>query len=359
MLFTPAKLGTLSIPNRFMRSATAERMADDQTGQPLPSLKACWQTLAEGGCGLIISGHMYVHPSGKCHPEMTAIYSDDHIAPLRALTDAVHQAGGLVAAQINHGGFQCDPQSVQAPIAPSAFLAEFIAQPMRSMTTAEIEMLIDAYAQAARRAKAAGFDAVQLHGAHGYLINQFISPYSNLRKDEWGGDLNSRTRFLREITRAVRQQVGQSYPVFIKFGMQDGLPDGLTAAEGAEVVAMMADMGLDGIEISGGLRASNSKRGINQPDREAYFRPLAQLARTRTKLPIILVGGLRSRSVMEELLESNDADFVSLCRPFINQPDFPNALKAGTVEISGCISANNCWAKNPGEGIACKCPLPE
>jgi 2,4-dienoyl-CoA reductase-like NADH-dependent reductase (Old Yellow Enzyme family) len=155
----------------------------------------------------------------------------------------------------------------------------------------------------------------------------------------------------------VRKQVGQDYPVFIKFGMQDGLPDGLTAAEGAEVIAMMATMGLDGVEISGGLRASNTKRGINQTDREAYFRPLAQFARAHTSLPIILVGGMRSRSVMEEILETNEADFISLCRPLINQPDFPNALKAGTLDKSACISANHCWAEEPGVGIACKCPL--
>jgi 2,4-dienoyl-CoA reductase-like NADH-dependent reductase (Old Yellow Enzyme family) len=356
-LFTPAKIGSLILSNRILRSATAERMADDNNGYPLPSMKALWVALAKGGCGLIISGHMYIHPSGKCHPEMSGIFSDAHIAPWQALTDAVHQAGGRVAAQINHSGLQCEVGCVADPIAPSAIEADFINQPIRAMTENEIELLIDAYAQAARRAKSAGFDAIQIHGAHGYLISQFLSPFANRRTDAWGGDTLERTHFLREVVRAIRQQIGRDYPVFIKLGMQDGLEDGLTAAEGAQIVAMLAGMGLDAVEISGGLRASNSKRGISKPEREAYFRQLAKLARANTSLPLALVGGLRSRSIMDELLDSNEVDFISLCRPLINAPDFPNQLKSGAVRKSACISANNCWALGPGIGIGCKCQI--
>ena len=355
LLFTPGKIGNLKIPNRILRSATAERMADDE-GRPLTRLKDCWVELARGGVGLIITGHMYVHPSGKCHPEMTGIYSDDLIPDLYEAVKAAHKSGGKIAAQINHGGMQCAEETVEGTIAPSDIEEEFLSQPAREMTTKEISMLIDAYAQAAGRAKEASFDAVQLHGAHGYLINQFISPFVNRRIDQWGGDLDGRTRFLREVILAVRQQVGPEYPVFIKFGMEDGLKGGLKAEEGAKVISWMQEWGLDAIEISGGIRSKNSMKGIKSEDREAYFRPLAKLARPLTDLPLILVGGLRSRSVMESVLSSGHADFISLSRPLINDPEFPNRLRSGEVNKSGCLSSNNCWPLNSGEGIACKCP---
>jgi len=356
LLFTPAKIGNLELPNRIIRSATAERMANDVDGKPRDQLKSLWVNLAKGGTGLLITGHMVVHPSGKCHPEMTGIYSDDQIPTLKTLVSAVHLAGGKIAAQINHGGMQCAREAVNGTIAPSAIDAEFLKQPARGLTTAEIDMLIDAFAQAARRAKQAGFDAVQIHGAHGYLINQFISPYTNRRTDQWGGDLQGRTRFLKEVALSVRKQVGPNYPVFIKFGMEDGLDGGLTAEAGAEVIAMMAEMGLDAVEISGGIGANSVLKGIKSPSREAYFRPLAQLARRKTDLPIILVGGMRSKTVMEHVLTSGDAKFVAMCRPLIREPNFPNMMKMGAQETSMCISSSNCWAENLGEGIACKCP---
>ena len=356
LLFTSAKIGSLEIANRIIRSATAEDMASDLDGSPTEQLKSLWADLAKGGTGLIISGHLYIHPSGKCHPEMTGIYSDDLIPALKDCVDAVHNAGGKIAAQINHGGMQCAKESVTGTIAPSAIDDDFLSQPAREMTLDEINMLIDAFAQAARRAKTAGFDAVQIHSAHGYLISQFNSPYINKRSDEWGGDLQDRTRFLREVTRAIREEVGADYPVFIKFGMEDGKEGGLSAEEGAEIIAMMEEMGLDGIEISGGVGASSVRKGIKNASKEAYFRPYIQLARQKTNLPLIIVGGMRSKTVMEEVLSSGDADFVAICRPLINDPNFPNLLKEGKIETSECISSSNCWSKNLGEGIACKCP---
>ncbi len=355
-LFTPGKIGTLKIKNRLIRSATAERMADE-LGYPRQQYYDFYRELAAGGAGLIISGHMYVHPSGKCHPEMTGVYSDDQVPGLARLADTIHAEGGKVAVQINHGGMQCAKEATDGTIAPSNINEDFLQQPACEMTVAEIEMIIDAYAQAAQRVKEAGIAGVQIHGAHGYLINQFLSPFANKREDEWGGDFERRTRFLREVTRAVREQVGSDYPVFIKFGMLDGVKGGLTANEGAQAIALMAEMGLDGIEISGGIRAPNSKKGIRRPEEEAYFRPLAQQARPVTDLPIALVGGLRTRGVMEDVLASGDADFISICRPLISEPDFPNLLKAGAKDKSRCISSNNCWADESGVGISCKCPL--
>jgi len=350
LLFTPGQIGTLNLPNRLARSATAERLAEAD-GKPTPQLKQFYQELARGGVGLIITGHLYIHPSGKCHPEMTGIYSDGLMPGLAELTDAVHREGGRVVAQINHGGMQCSPETVSETLAPSAIDASFLQQPAREMRPDEIEDLIQAFAQAARRAQEVGFDGVQLHGAHGYLINQFLSPTVNRRSDEWGGDLQGRMRFLRRVCRAVREQVGADYPVFIKLGMVDGVEGGLALEESLEVVAALEELGLDGVETSGGVQADSSRPN----PKEAYFRPLAQAARETTQLPILLVGGLRAREEMEDVLASGDADFVSLCRPLICEPDLPKRMQAGLQERARCISGNRCWPKRTGEGITCKC----
>lgn len=355
-LFTPGDIGTLVLPNRLVRSATAERMANPD-GTPKPGLKALYQELARGGVGLIITGHMYVHPSGKAHPEMMGVYSDDMVPGLAELADAVHQEGGRAVVQINHGGMQCSRETVPETIAPSAVTAPSSERPAREMTPDEIALLIEAYGQAARRAKEAGFDGVQIHAAHGYLISQFLSPFINHRADEWGGDLEGRMRFLGAVCRAVRKQVGPEYPVFVKLGMMDGVEGGLTADESVRVVAALGGMGLDGVEISGGIASDATRTGIRSESDEAYYRPLAQQARPMTKLPIVLVGGFRSRKVMEDVLAAGDADFISLCRPLICEPDLPNRLRAGTQERSACISANRCWPDEMDEGIACKCRI--
>ncbi len=350
ILFTPGQIGNLNLPNRLVRSATAERLADP-AGRPTPRLEALYRELVQGGVGLIITGHMYIHPSGKAHPEMTGIYADELIPGLVELADAVHQEGGRVVAQINHGGMQCSTETLSETLAPSALDADFLPQPAREMTPDEIAQLIQAYAQAARRAQEAGFDGVQLHGAHGYLISQFLSPYVNRRKDAWGGDLGGRARFLRAVCRAVRAQVGPDYPVLVKLGLVDGVAGGLALEEGVQVAAASEEIGLDGVEISGGVQLSS----VRPDPQEPYFRSLAQAARPMTRLPLLLVGGLRSQQVMEEILAAGEADFISLCRPLICEPDWPNRLRLGLQERSRCISGSRCWPKKTGEGITCKC----
>lgn len=356
LLFTPGKIGSLEISNRLVRSATAERMADDN-GQPRPKMVDFYRQLARGGVGLIITGHMYIHPSGKAHEEMTGIYNDGFIPHLKKLADAIHEEGGLGIVQINHGGMHVDEESVSVPIAPSAYDDESMNKPAREMTEGEITTLIDAFGQAARRTKEAGFDGVQIHGAHGYLISQFLSPAVNKREDEWGGEISRRAKFLRKVYKAVRNQVGKEFPILIKLAMKDGVDGGLDFEESLEVVKMCEEIGIDGIEISSGFKFPSSRKGIRQETEEAYFLPFAKKARPITTLPLILVGGMRSKTVMEKVLADGYADFVSLCRPLINDPDFPNKLRLGQKEKSDCISSNNCWAEGKGIGIFCKCPV--
>lgn len=359
-LFTPFTFGSLTIPNRLVRSATAERMAEPDGAIPQKMLDF-YRRLAQGGVGLIITGHMFVHPTGKAHPEMTGVYDDILLDGLSRLAEAVHAEGGLVAAQINHAGLKADPEMVAIPLAPSAVADERLSsRTPRALRVDEIEMLLDAFGQAARRVQEAGFDAVQIHSAHGYLGSQFLSPAANQRTDEWGGSLENRMHFLRRVAREVRAQVGRDYPVFTKLGMQDGFAGGLTLEDGLRVAASLKGMGIDAAELSSGFGSKtlvSSRKGVRKPEEEAYFLPFAKAVREVTDLPLMLVGGFRSRPVMERVLADGDADFISMCRPLINDPDFPNKLRAGELERSGCISANNCWAKEMEEGIACKCPL--
>jgi 2,4-dienoyl-CoA reductase-like NADH-dependent reductase (Old Yellow Enzyme family) len=351
-LFEPKSVGTLEIPNRFVRSATAERLADDK-GSPLPQLGEMYAALARGGVGLIINGHTYVHPSGRAHAGMSGIYDDELIPAWESVVQATHEAGGVLAMQINHGGRQCDPAVIEGPLlAPSAVSMNTDAQRPVEMSERDIQNIIRAFADAAGRAKAAGFDAVQIHSAHGFLISEFNSPASNWRRDAWGGKLTRRVRFLETVTAAVRDVVGNDYPLFVKLGTKDWVRDGLTEDEGVEIIAHLADMGLDAVEISGGIGRGNTPAGIRRPDQEAFFLPIARKARQVTDLPIILVGGFRSREVMEHVLDEGSADFISLCRPLIREPDLPNRLQAGQAAAT-CISCNRCRPL-PGElGISC------
>jgi len=357
VLFDKALIGTLTLRNRLVRSATAEIMADED-GRPLPQLAELYGELACGGVGLITTGHMYVHPTGKAHPGMTGIFSDDLISGLATLADTVHVEGGAIAAQINHAGRQSRGDVVADPMGPSEHPAMPPRSGAREMTIDEIDMLIDAYAQAARRAREAGFDAVQIHAAHGYLVSQFLSPIANRRTDEWGGNLENRTQFMKRIIAAVREQVGPDFPVFAKLGMRDESSEGLTLEEGVEIIRQLSDMGLDAVEISGGLAETgtfNIAGDIKPGENEATFRSWAQAARDAADLPVILVGGMRSLATMEDVLQSGDAQMISMCRPLICEPDLPNRLSSGASEASACVSKNRCWPRKGDIGISCKC----
>lgn len=359
-LFSPVKIGALELKNRLVRSATAEHLATEPIGRATPALASLYGELARGGVGLLITGHAYVAPEGKAHTEMLSAHCDQVVPGLRTLTGAVHAGGGRIALQINHAGRQCEDPNVSRTLAPSAVPTPSGSTP-QEMTPDEIVEAIDAFGQAARRAQSAGFDAVQLHAAHGYLIGQFLSPHTNRRQDAWGGDFERRLRFLASVCEAVRGQVGREFPVFVKLGMMDNLelvPDGLTPDDGARIVSRLADLGLDAVEVSGGNgggAAFNGRVGVGSKVPEAYFRPLARRAKAATQLPVMLVGGLRSRAVMDDVLAAGDADLISLCRPLIREPDLPKRLQNGQATVSACISGGRCWPSELGQGIACKC----
>ena len=360
MLFTPGSIGLLELPNRLVRSATAERMADED-GNPLPSLRSLYGELSKGGVGLIISGHLYISPEGKCHPEMTGIDTDSKTPGLEELVQAAHKAGGKVVAQLNHGGGKCALETQKIVYSASPANSDSIfGRTVKELSQKSIRAIIADFALAARRVQNAGFDGVQIHAAHGYLASQFLSPLTNTRKDQWGGNLPNRQRFLKEVCLAVRESVGDEYPVLIKFGIADGVPGGLSLEDGLDTASYFESWGIDGVEISSGFSGdlfSSIQTGIKSFADEGYFLPFVKKAREVTELPILAVGGFRSRMVMEKTLLSGVADFISLCRPLIRDARLPARFLSGEIEVSDCISANLCWADGLGEGISCKCPI--
>jgi 2,4-dienoyl-CoA reductase-like NADH-dependent reductase (Old Yellow Enzyme family) len=328
----------------------------DLDGRPEQPLADLYRELARGGIGLIITGHVFVHEGGRCRLRMTGIHSDDLLPGLEMLTKAVHEENGRVVVQINHGGRQCPPEAIPGPpVAPSPVAPSKDSERPQELNEEGIKEIITAFGDAAGRGKAAGFDGVQIHAAHGYLINQFNSPAANWRRDRWGGTPAGRMRFLEEVAASVRDGVGDDYPVLIKLGMEDYVRDGLTLKDSVEIVRQLADWGIDGLEVSGGIGRTSVRKDILRLEDEAYFLDAARQARGATDLPIILVGGMRSKQVMEEILQESSADFISMSRPLIREPDLPIRLREGQ-DRAFCISCNRCWPP-PGEyGIACHDP---
>ncbi|MFZ5587721.1 MAG: NADH:flavin oxidoreductase [Thermodesulfobacteriota bacterium] len=353
-IFTPWSLGGLTIPNRLVRSATWEGMAADDGSPSFDSINLT-ADLAAGGVGLVITGYAFVRPEGRGLVRQTGAHIDAMIGPLARMSDAVHKMGGLVALQIVHAGGQTNHEWIgQPPVGPSAILHPAFNEQVRELTSDEIWDIVEAFAKAAARAKAAGFDAVELHGAHGYLINQFLSPNTNLRADDWGGSLENRARFGLEVYQACRQAVGPRYPLFIKLNSHDHYPGGLELDEAVQVAAWLGAAGIDAIEVSGGVpaeRKAGSARVVKGPEDEGYFLANAKAVKAVVDCPVISVGGWRSRARIEAALDQVDA--VSLSRPFIRQPHLANYWKQGGDQPAACISCNLCFLVGRKQGIAC------
>jgi 2,4-dienoyl-CoA reductase-like NADH-dependent reductase (Old Yellow Enzyme family) len=359
VLFQPVTVARMGLRNRFVRSAT-----HDYIGHPDGTISArqmeLYRDLAVGGVGLIVSGHAYVqHPLGRASVNQNAIYDDRFVDGYRRLADLVHAEGAALALQISHAGRQTaqDWPADQTPTAPSAVREGQAGRTPRALTEEEIWSLIDAYVAAMARAKAAGCDGVQLHVAHGYLLSAFLSAYTNRRADAWGGNLENRCRILREIVTRGRRAVGPLYPVLVKINSTDGFAgDGcLTLADVVTAARWLVSWGVSAIEVSGGhreIRGVMSRPNVDTPEQEAYFAEAARAVKTATGAPVILVGGLRSLSVMEQVVSSGTADLVALSRPFVCEPDLVNRMRAGQ-EKAICTSCNACF--NPA-GLQCRRP---
>ncbi len=357
-LFEAFHIGRIKIANRFVRSATWEGMCDD-SGDPQDRLADYYARLAAGGVGLIISGYTYVRPDGKQLPGKMGIYSDHLIPALQKVTAAVHRKQGKIFCQLVHAGGQTSTRTIgTTPVAPSAVACDYYPEIPRELSREEIAELIEAFAAGAVRARQAGFDGIQLHGAHGYLINQFLSPLTNQRQDDYGGSLENRMRFLDQVTRAARSAVGPDYPLTIKLTAADNLPGGFTIDEAVLVAQQLEKIGMDAIEVSSGTAASGAltpaRQGIDAPDSEAYNADFARRIKAAVGIPVGVVGGLRSGPVIKGLLDNGQADFFALSRPLIREPELVNHWREDPDYCATCISCNGCFKPGlKGEGIYC------
>jgi 2,4-dienoyl-CoA reductase-like NADH-dependent reductase (Old Yellow Enzyme family) len=344
-LFEPFSLTGLDLNNRIVRSATYEKRADPD-GFVTDSLIALYNDLASGGTGLIITGNALVHISGRSVPQMLCIHNDHYIEPLKKLTDSVHNLGGKIVMQLSHGGRQCFPSLLGGarPMGPSAVYDPSTKITPREMDDSEIWEIIDAFADAAWRAFDAGFDGIQIHAAHGYLVNQFLSPHTNRRHDYWGGDEEMRFHFISEIIDAIKKEVGGNFPVIVKLNSDDFVSGGLRPDESLRIAKRMQGLGVCAIEVSGGMMEAGTmtiRPHIDSIEKEAYFRKSAALFARELDIPVMIVGGIRSRAVAEDILQTGDADLISLSRPLLREPDLPNKFLAGK-ERADCTSCNNC-----------------
>ncbi len=356
-VFEPGVINGMELPNRFVRSATWEGMATDK-GAVTPKLIKTMTALARGGVGLIISSHAYVRPEGQASPWQLGVYADDLIDGLSAMTTAIHDCGGKIALQLAHAGNFAAESLIQQPPFVVSDYSGLADSPRREMTTQDIRNLVEAFAQAARRAQAAGFDGVQLHAAHGYLLSQFLSPVFNRRQDDYGTAADNRARVHIEILNAIRKTVGQGYPILVKMNCQDFAENGLTLEDSLHIAGLLADAGADAIELSGGLltnkKLSPCRTGINSPDKEAYFKEEAQCFQREIDVPVMLVGGIRSLDVAEALVQREATDYVSMSRPFIREPALIGRWQSGDQRKASCKSDNLCFRPGlKGKGICC------
>lgn len=353
-LFDITRINGMELRNRLVRSATWEGMCDDD-GRPTQKLVDFYQKLAEGGVGLIISGYTFIRPDGKQLPGKMGIHTDDFAAEHQKLTTAVHNAGGKIAIQLVHAGGQTDINTAgRQPLAPSGIKVDQFPEQTVELSHNDILRLISAFGAGASRAKEWGYNGVQLHGAHGYLINQFLSPLTNLRTDKYGGSFENRCRFALEVYEEVRGKVGPDYPVMIKLNASDNLEGGLELSDGIRVAKVYSQIGIDNIEVSAGTSASGEKsparEKINTPAKEAYNLSEALKIKEVVGCSVMVVGGIRSFDTAKEAIEQHELDFVSLSRPLIREPDLPARWVGGDHAKAKCVSCNECFLPGIKEG---------
>ena len=372
ILLEATKVAGMELCNRFVRSATHDGFSTEE-GEITDESIVFLSELAKGGVGLITLGFAYITKKGQAIPNQTAAYNDRFIPGLRRVAEAVHRYDTKVVLQIGDSGSQSvvAPQRGYRPLAPSAVIKGWVSYDgdgevtqtekgtpeFRSNTTTfeaeemtedQIQQVIQAYAQAARRIREAGFDGMQFHGGHGYLISQFASPATNHRTDRWGGSLENRTRFIRECCRAVRNAVGVGFPMMIKMGVADQAKGGLSITEGVKMARLLEEAGVNAIEISEGVEEEpihHIRTGVDTREKEAYYLDWARLVRKEVNVPLFLVGGLRSFDIMEQIVKEGIVDCISMSRPFIREPDLVKQYRTEQIDQVKCISCNGCLRK--------------
>ena len=346
-IFDKTNLANLNLKNRIFRSAVWENLANN--GHMTEELFALYENLAKGGVGSIITSFSSVLENDLPAPNMLCIYDDSFIDDYIQLTEKVHSYGAKIFLQIVAGGSQGrnNINSGKTIYGPSAHKNPITGIEAVEMTQEDINNLVDQFKNAAIRAKKSGFDGIQIHAAHGYLLSQFLNPFYNKREDEYGGDVDGRARILIDVYLSIREVVGDDFIVGIKINCDDFEDEGLNFGESSWVCERLAMMGLDFLEVSG----ANPSRTISSSSEESYFKVFANIIAQNTQIPTILVGGNRGIDGMEEILNNSSIDYFSLARPFISEPNLVKRWEEGDTRKSKCISCNKC--RVPSKKIEC------
>jgi 2,4-dienoyl-CoA reductase-like NADH-dependent reductase (Old Yellow Enzyme family) len=335
-IFEEVTLGNLIVKNRLVRSATFECGAEN--GVITPFLKEVHEGLARGGVGLIITGMMGIDGNSCIKPSMVRVDREEFVPKYAEIAKAIHQHGCKVVIQISHCGVAASLFEGDSALGPSDL--EGLA---RGMTKDEIKAVITAFGKAAKKCQETGADGVEIHGAHGYLISQFLSPYFNKRTDEYGGSLENRARFLFEVYEEIRAQVGKTYPVWIKINQSDLVENGFTPEECLCVCKELEKRGIDTIEISCGIGLNKKTSSAKINGDEGYNAEAALQIADEINTTVICVGGYRTYDGIEEFLNKGRLAAISLCRPLVREPDLPNRWQSGDRSKALCISCSQCF----------------
>jgi 2,4-dienoyl-CoA reductase-like NADH-dependent reductase (Old Yellow Enzyme family) len=344
-LFAPGRIGRRNVRNRIIMAPMEKNLGTAEGAVTQRYVDYC-ERRAAGGAGLILLESMYVDPAGRGHHLQLGIHDDALIPGYRRLTEACHRHGALVGAELYVGGRQTSSAITgRQPVAPSPVPCAVLTagDVPRELTVAEIQALVGRFAEAARRAVAAGFDVIEVHGAHGYLIGQFLSPYANRRTDTYGGDFERRLRFPLEVVAAIREAVGPEVPVLYRVSADEHVAGGLTIDDVCEIVPRLEQAGVDLVDVSAGIY--ESAVWIVQPMemRPACLAPLSRRIRARATVPVSVAGRIGDASVAEAVLEAGDADFVTLGRALHADPDMPRKSLEGRLdEICACVGCLTC-----------------
>ncbi|MGB4514726.1 MAG: FAD-dependent oxidoreductase [Bacillota bacterium] len=339
LLKSPIKIGNMELRNRMVMPPMVTNLAHDD-GSVSSKTRAYYGARAKGGIGLIIVEAANVHPLGKGFANGLDIHSDRFIPGLRSLADEVHAHGAKIAVQLYHAGRQTTSQvSGYQPVAPSPITDPVTGELPRELTKEEIKGLAVDYGKAAARAKAAGFDAVEIHFAHGYLLCQFLSPHTNKRTDEYGGSLENRMRFPIEVIRSVREAVGPDFPIIARISADEKLPDGITLEDGKAIAKRFEEEGVNAIHVSAGLYETMS--WIIQPYvvQRGCLVDLAEAVKRVVSVPVIAVGRINDPELAECILAEGKADLVAFGRGLLADEELPNKVTEGRAgEVRKCIA---------------------
>ncbi len=357
-MLLPFQLGSLTLPNRVVMTAVKLGYGTEK-GEVTDRHIAFYVRRAQGGVGLITSEPMYVQRNSREIPTQLGIHTDELVAGLRRLTEAVHEASGLMMAHINHAGRAANPKLVPAGelVSASEVLCPANQVIPRPLTRSEIAEVIASFGAAARRVREAGFDAIEVPFSHGYLIHQFLSPHTNHRQDEYGGTFKKRLRFGREVIAAVRQQVGGDFPIVVRLNAHDYVEGGLVIEDAIQIASILETLGISAISVTSGTMCESVPFCLYPSGTpRAHLLPLAASIRQAVELPVIVAGRIRTPSVAREALAAGQTDLIGLGRPFLADPDWVYKTQAGDEQaILLCAACHQgCLAQlRLGRGTHC------